>query len=72
VAPPAHVRPEPVNARADILVVMPQSNAVHVDVSVTHPAAESFVRAAAATPGAAAAARDRLKMAVYLRRRLRL
>jgi hypothetical protein len=68
VAPPASTRPAPVNARADILVVMPQTNALHVDVSVTHPAADTYVAAAAEAPGAAAATRDRRKEAHYLLR----
>jgi hypothetical protein len=47
---------------------MPHTNAVHVDVSVVHPAADSFVGAAARAPGAAAAARDLHKRNLYLRR----
>jgi hypothetical protein len=68
VAPPARARPGLVDVLADILVVMPHTNAVHVVVTVMHPTAESFVVAAVATPGAAAAARDRHKANHYLHR----
>jgi hypothetical protein len=68
VTQPARAQPMPDYARADILVVILHINAVHVDMSVTVSLAASFVSAAAATPKAAAAARDRHKAALYLRR----
>jgi hypothetical protein len=51
-------------ARGDILYVL--TNELQVgDVSVVHPGAERYRRAAAATPGAAAAQRDAEKRARY-------
>ena len=50
--------------RGDILAVMP-SGLVVLDVSLTHPSADSYVQAAAARAGAAAAARDRYKRQKY-------
>jgi hypothetical protein len=43
----------PINARADILVNMLHTGAVHVDVLVVHTAADSFVTGAARAPGCA-------------------
>jgi hypothetical protein len=50
--------------RGDILAVLP-SGLVVADVSVVHPAATSYSRAAARTAGAAAASRDALKRRQY-------
>ena len=52
--------------RGDILLAMVEGLTV-VDVSFVHPAADSFVRAAAAMEGAAAAARDKVKQDKYRR-----
>jgi hypothetical protein len=54
-------RPE---SRGDILLVLPDGLTV-ADVSVVHPAAPTYVAAAAQTDGSAAAARDQLKRARY-------
>jgi hypothetical protein len=50
--------------RGDILAVLP-SGLMVADVSVVHPAAISYSRAAARTAGAAAASRDALKRRQY-------
>jgi hypothetical protein len=50
--------------RGDILAVLP-SGLVVADVSVVHPAATSYSRAAVRTAGAAAASRDALKRRQY-------
>jgi hypothetical protein len=52
--------------RGDILLAM-QSALTVADISVVHPAARTYVRAAAATAGSAAALRDRDKKARYER-----
>jgi hypothetical protein len=58
----AGARPQ---SRGDILLVLPQPAGMTVaDVSVTHPAAETYL-AAAATRGGAAALRDQQKRALY-------
>jgi hypothetical protein len=54
-------RPE---SRGDILLVLADGITV-ADVSVVHPAAPTYVAAAAQTDGSAAAARDQLKRARY-------
>ena len=54
-------RPE---SRGDILLVLRDGLTV-ADVSVVHPAAPTYVAAAAQTDGSAAAARDQLKRARY-------
>jgi hypothetical protein len=50
--------------RGDILLVL-QSALTVTDISVIHPAARTYVRAAAATAGSAAAVRDQQKRARY-------
>jgi protein-tyrosine-phosphatase len=65
---PARAQAVPVNARADILVAMAHHHQVHVDVSVVHTTAASFVEAASLEAGAAAKARDRQKRDHYRRR----
>jgi hypothetical protein len=50
--------------RGDILTILP-SGLVVADVSIVHPAATSYSRAAARTVGAAAASRDALKRRQY-------
>jgi hypothetical protein len=50
--------------RGDILAVLPDAVTV-IDVSIVHPAASTYMRQAASTEGAAAAARDQAKRARY-------
>ena len=52
--------------RGDILAVLPDGLTA-LDVSFVYPVALSFVAAAASTPGAAAAARDKTKVTRYRR-----
>jgi Reverse transcriptase (RNA-dependent DNA polymerase) len=63
-APPG-LRPVPVQARADVLVVLPHMRLAMVDVSVTHPAAATYAARAAREVGAAAAERDAHKRRLY-------
>jgi hypothetical protein len=56
---------QPTGERGDILALLPSVGLIVADVSVVHPAASKFVRAAAQTDGAAAAGRDREKRLKY-------
>jgi hypothetical protein len=58
----------PVNACADILVLMLHSNMGHADVLVVHSAAASFVDAVARAPGATAVDREVHKCNLYRQR----
>jgi hypothetical protein len=51
--------------RGDMLVVLPEEGLLVTDVSVVHPAANSFVQRAAHQAGAAASARDAAKRRQY-------
>lgn len=55
----------PTSERGDLLAVLPETGLVVTDVSVVHPAAQTYVRAASQTDGAAAAARDQAKRLKY-------
>ena len=57
----AAARPD---SRGDLLLILPSGLTV-VDISVIHPAAASYVRAAARSAGSAAATRDARKRALY-------
>jgi hypothetical protein len=56
----------PTGERGDVLAVLPNVGLIVADVSVVHPAASKFLRAAAQTDGAAAEGRDREKRLKYV------